>query len=102
MADLPFKVGNMEFRSQEDALRMADEWESDAQEFDDKAARLRAKVEAVRSAATETEQGRETCPDCFGKGLGGQDERPGLLLPANECGRCGGTGVAEQGRETHG
>lgn len=32
------------------------------------------------------------CPDCYGKGLTGQDDRPGLLLPAFDCPRCRGTG----------
>ena len=37
----------------------------------------------------------EDCPDCFGKGLENQDERPGILLgPQGErpCPTCGGTG----------
>ena len=32
------------------------------------------------------------CPDCYGKGLEGQDDRPGLLLPAAECRSCRGSG----------
>lgn len=38
----------------------------------------------------------DTCPRCYGKGLEGQDERPGLLLDiergTDECRACGGTG----------
>src|SRR5207248_9874464 len=38
----------------------------------------------------------KTCPRCFGKGLEGQDDRPGLLLDpehgTDECRECGGTG----------
>jgi len=41
------------------------------------------------------EAGEQTCPDCYGKGLQNQDDKPGLLLgPLGEfdCMRCRGTG----------
>ena len=34
----------------------------------------------------------EECPACYGKGLTGQDQYPGLKLPADECPVCKGTG----------
>jgi hypothetical protein len=38
----------------------------------------------------------DRCPRCFGKGLEGQDDRPGILLDpdrgTDECRACGGTG----------
>jgi len=53
-----------------------------------------------------------TCPRCFGKGLEGQDDRPGILLDpehgTDECRQCGGTGKvvtaapARESRETGG
>ena len=41
--------------------------------------------------------GTTTCPTCYGKGLDGQDERPGIVLPANECRTCRGTGKISTG-----
>ena len=38
---------------------------------------------------------RVPCPDCRGKGLDGQDPGPGLMLPADECRRCNGTGLVD-------
>ncbi len=44
----------------------------------------------------------QPCPNCFGKGLEGQDDRPGILIPfggvADECRVCGGSGVASPGK----
>lgn len=40
------------------------------------------------------------CPNCHGKGLEGQDDRPGILIPVggsvSECGSCCGTGIARR------
>lgn len=38
------------------------------------------------------------CADCQGKGLTGQDGRPGIVLPAEECRTCRGTGKSAKGR----
>ena len=39
----------------------------------------------------------EQCPECYGKGLAGQDDRPGLLIDpvygTSECPRCHGKGT---------
>jgi hypothetical protein len=44
------------------------------------------------------DEGLLDCPRCHGKGLEGQDDRPGLLLDSergtDECRRCHGTGVS--------
>lgn len=42
--------------------------------------------------ADERQPQKQTCSDCYGKGLTDQDDRPGILLPADECPRCRGTG----------
>jgi hypothetical protein len=55
--------------------------------------------DAALAAAGE---GEATCPACYGKGLTDQDDRPGILLPAEECPRCRGTGRASVGRRAAG